>query len=139
MRLLLDTPIWLWSLGESSRLTPHVAQAIGAKNAELWLSPISFWELGILVGKGRIELADSLDAWIDDALRTAPMREAPLTRAVVRALGSITTPHRDPADRFIAATAAALDLQLVTSDEQLLAGCGYRLLPNRRVPPPRAA
>ena len=35
------------------------------------------------------------------------------------------------ADRFLAATAAALDLQLVTADEQLLAGRGYRVLANR--------
>lgn len=131
MRLLLDTHIWLWSLGESSRLTPRVARALGAKDTELWLSPISLWELGTLVEKGRVELPARLDAWIDDALRAAPMREAPVTRQVVRALHSIATPHRDPADRFLAATAAALDLQLVTSDEQLLTGSGYRVLPNR--------
>ena len=131
MRLLLDTHIWLWSLGETSRLAPRVARALGAKDTELWLSPISLWELGTLVEKGRVELPAGLDAWIDDALRAAPMREAPLTRQVVRALHSITTPHRDPADRFLAATAAALDLQLVTSDEQLLTGRGYHVLPNR--------
>ena len=59
------------------------------------------------------------------------MKEAPVTHAVVRALGGIETPHRDPADRFLAATAAALDLQLVTSDERLLAGRGYQIMPNR--------
>ena len=131
MRLLLDTHIWLWSLGEPSRLTPRVAQALGAKNADLWLSPVSLWELGMLVEKGRVDLSDSRHAWIDEALRATPMREAPLTYAVVRALGSITTPHRDPADRFLAATAAALDLELVTADERLLAGRGYRVLANR--------
>ena len=131
MRLLLDTHIWLWSLGEPSRLTPRVAQVLGAKDTELWLSPISLWEFGILVEKGRVELPDSPDAWVDDALRAAPMREAPLTHAVVRALGSVTTPHRDPADRFLAATAAALSLELVTADERLLAGRGYRVLANR--------
>jgi PIN domain nuclease of toxin-antitoxin system len=131
MRLLLDTHIWIWSLLEPSRLTPHVARVVEAKDTELWLSPISLWELGTLVEKGRIKLSGNPDAWIDDALRTAPMREAPLTHRVARALGSITTPHRDPADRFLAATAAALDLQLVTSDEQLLAGRGYRVLSNR--------
>ena len=131
MRLLLDTHIWIWSLIEPSRLTARVARALEANETELWLSPISLWELGILVRRRRIKLSSDPDAWIDDALRTAPMREAPLTRAVVRALGSITTPHRDPADRFLAATAAALDLQLVTADEQLLAGRGYRVLANR--------
>jgi PIN domain nuclease of toxin-antitoxin system len=131
MRLLLDTHIWIWSLLEPTRLTSRVARALEAKNAELWLSPISLWELGILVTRRRIKLSSNLDAWIDEALRTTPMREAPLTHMVVRALGSIRTPHRDPADRFLAATAAALDLQLVTADEQLLAGRGYRVLSNR--------
>ena len=62
-----------------------------------------------LAGRGRMQgkLPARLDAWIDGALRAAPMREAPLTRQVVRALHSITTPHRDPADRFLAATAAS--------------------------------
>ena len=131
MKLLLDTHIWIWSLGEPSRLTRRVTAALDSKTSELWLSPISLWELGILVEKGRIGLPTGLDAWIDEALRVAPMREAPLTHRVMRALRAIETPHRDPADRFLAATAAALDLQVVTSDERLLAGRGYQVLPNR--------
>ena len=131
MKLLLDTHIWIWSLGEPSRLTRRVTAALDSKTSELWLSPISLWELGILVEKGRIGLPTGLDAWIDEALRVAPMREAPLTHRVMRALRAIETPHRDPADRFLAATAAALDLQLVTADERLLAGRGYQVLPNR--------
>lgn len=131
MRLLLDTHIWIWSLLEPPRLTPRVTRTLEATNTELWLSPISLWELGILVDKRRIELSSNLDAWIDDALRVAPMREAPLTPRVVRALRAISTPHRDPADRFLAATAAALDLSLVTADERLLAGSGYPVLANR--------
>ena len=131
MKLLLDTHIWVWSLGEPSRLTRRVTLALSSKSSELWLSPISVWELGILVEKGRIGLPGGLDVWIDEALRVAPMREAPVTHTVIRALRAIETPHRDPADRFLAATAAALDLQLVTADERLLAGRGYQVLPNR--------
>ena len=89
------------------------------------------WELSVLAEKGRIELQNGLDSWLDGAERVAPMREAPLTLRIVRTLGSIETPHRDPADRLLAATAATLDLQLVTADEELLAGRGYRVLPNR--------
>ena len=131
MKLLLDTHIWVWSLGEPSRLTRRVTLALSSKSSELWLSPISLWELGILVEKGRIGLPGGLDVWIDEALRVAPMREAPVTHTVIRALRAIETPHRDPADRFLAASAAALDLQLVTADERLLAGRGYQVLPNR--------
>ncbi len=131
MKLLLDTHIWIWSLGAPSRLTPRVTRALRAPSAELWLSPVSLWELEILFQKGRIELPGGLDAWIDDALRAAPMKDAPLTRAVARALRFVETPRRDPADRFLAATAAVFGLQLVTADESLLAGRGYQVLPNR--------
>ena len=131
MKLLLDTHIWVWSLSDPSKLSRRVTRALDSKSSELWLSPISLWELGLLAEKGRVGLPGGLDAWIDEALRVAPMKEAPVTHAVVRALGGIETPHRDPADRFLAATAAALDLQLVTSDERLLAGRGYQIMPNR--------
>ena len=131
MKLLLDTHIWVWSLVEPSRLARRVARALRSNDAELWLSPISLWELSILAEKGSIELSGGIDAWIDEALRVAPMREAPVTHAVVRALHTIETPHRDPADRFLASTAAALDLQLVTADERLLAGSGYQVMANR--------
>lgn len=43
---------------------------------------------------------------------------------------TIETPHKDPSDRFLAATAAALDLTLITSDRNLLAGRGYKTLSN---------
>ena len=131
MRLLLDTHVWIWSLQAPSRLAGRVAEALESPATELWLSPISVWELALLADRGRIELAGGLRAWVDEAMRAAPMKEAPLTHGVVRQLDSIETPHRDPADRFLAATAAALDLRLVTSDERLLAGRGYRVLANR--------
>ena len=37
----------------------------------------------------------------------------------------------DPADRFLAATADVYDLTLVTADERLLRGKGFRTLANR--------
>jgi PIN domain nuclease of toxin-antitoxin system len=40
-------------------------------------------------------------------------------------------PHRDPVDRFLAATARTYGLTLVTADENLLSGSGYPVLGNR--------
>ena len=131
MKLLLDTHIWLWSLLEPSKLSPDVARALRATSSELWLSAISLWEVTLLVEKGRLAPRRELPAWLDEALGAAPIREAPLTHAVMRTLPSIRTPHDDPADRLLAATAATLDLQLVTADKRLLSGGGYRVLPNR--------
>jgi PIN domain nuclease of toxin-antitoxin system len=85
---------------------------------ELWLSPISPWEALILHEKGRIHLDGDLDDWVTES--TAPFREAPLTNEIVAAARRLPLPQRDPADRFLAATAQVLDLTLVTADARLL-------------------
>ena len=129
--MLLDTHIWLWSVLDPSKLDRRVRELLRHGNSELWLSSISLWELAVLAEKGRVVLRGSLWSWIDAAQRSAPIREAPLTGEIVRALDRIEVPHRDPADRFLAATAAVLDLHLVTSDAKLLAGHGFKVLENR--------
>ncbi len=130
MKLLLDTHIWIWSVLDPSKLGQRVIAALRDGTSELWLSPISLWELAILAEKRKVELRGGLWNWIDAAQRSAPMREAPLTSEVVRALDRIEVPHKDPADKFLAATAAALDLRLVTSEARLLTGRGYKVFEN---------
>lgn len=128
MKLLLDTHVWVWSLLEPERLAGRVARALADPANELWLSPISLWEFLVLVERGRIRLQDDPDRWIDTALERAPMNEAPLTHDIVRAGRRLNLPHRDPADRFIAATAKVLHLTLATADARLLESKEIRTL-----------
>jgi PIN domain nuclease of toxin-antitoxin system len=118
LRLLLDTHIWLWSLHEIGRLGVGVRHAMRNPENELWLSPISTWEALILHEKGRIHLVGDLDDWVAES--TAPFLEAPLTHEIVKLSRMLPQPQRDPADRFLAATAKVLDLTLVTADANLL-------------------
>ena len=131
MRLLLDTHIWLWSMLEPQNLTPRVAKALETLDNELWLSPISLWELLILVEKGRVTLGVEVGAWISKALLAVPLKQAPVTHDVALETRNIQLPHRDPADRFLAATARVFELTLVTADERLLAAKGLSVLANR--------
>ncbi len=48
------------------------------------------------------------------------MREAPITYEVAQETARVELPHRDPADRFLVATARVYALTLVTADEILL-------------------
>lgn len=132
MRLLLDTHIWIWSLQDPDRLSKRVAAALANDDNECWLSPISVWEFLLLVERGRVEVVASLTpaAWVEAAFARAPLQEAPLTHEVALASRQIRVAHEDPADRFLAATAAVYDLTLVTSDQRLLRGKGYRTLAN---------
>jgi PIN domain nuclease of toxin-antitoxin system len=130
-RLLLDTHIWLWSLLEPKKLSGPVAKVLRSAGAELWLSPISVWEVGMLCAKGRLALQPDPAAWLKTALARKPCREAALSFEIALAAADVTLPHGDPADRFLASTARVLKLELVTADENLLRGSGYRVLGNR--------
>jgi PIN domain nuclease of toxin-antitoxin system len=131
LKLLLDTHIWLWSLLAPDRLTSSVAKELESPDNELWLSPISIWELLILVEKNRVILDTNVYEWIATALETAPINEAPVNIEVALSSRKLNLSHEDPADRFIAATALVYGLTLVTADGRLLDLKEIPLLPNR--------
>ena len=120
MKLLLDTHILLWALLDPSKLTERVATELESVSNELWLSPITTWEILILAEKGRIALDSEPAAWIKKVFKRMPFREAPLTHEVAIRSRSVDLKHHDPADRFLAATAVVYDLTLVTADTRLL-------------------
>ena len=131
MRLLLDTHIWLWSLSEPHLLSPRVARELTDGDNEIWISPVSVWEILTLARKGRVALDGKPESWVREALVKAPLREAGLNHEVAIRSMALHLPHWDPADRFIAATAIVFDLTLVTADERLLRCRQYSALANR--------
>jgi PIN domain nuclease of toxin-antitoxin system len=117
--LLLDTHIWLWTLSDDRRLTRGLRRAITAERARSWLSPISIWEIGVQVERGRMKLNAPLRSWVSNALAQIPLREAPITNEVGITVHEIQLRNRDPADYFLAATALVYDLTLLTVDSNL--------------------
>lgn len=128
MKLLLDTHIWLWYLLGNKRLSTNLQTIIADETTELWLSPISVWETLILAEKGRISLQPNAVKWIDLALNTLEIREAPLVRQIAILSRQIELPHQDPADRFIAATAVYHNLILATVDSNLTGISGLQTI-----------
>lgn len=131
MRLLLDTHVFLWSLLDPGRLTDRVAALLEEPANELWLSPLNTWEVLVLAERGRVVLEPDPVVWLRTVYRSIPFREAPLTHEVAMESRLIDLPHRDPVDRFLAATARVYGLTLVTADERLLHSQKFSVLPNR--------
>lgn len=119
MRYLLDTHIWLWSLLEPEKLDKNISQVLVSGKNTLFISPITIWETLILAEKGKIDLSPSPSEWIVQALTRSPVKEAKLSHAIAIKSRDIELPHKDPADRFIAATAWENDLTLITEDQKL--------------------
>ncbi len=122
MRLLLDTHVWVWRLLEPERLSHAAESALASSEAELFLSPITTWETLQLAHRGRLALSPTPLAWVADALRRSALSAVPLSHEI-----ALRTEHldgfgsRDPADRFLVATALEHDLTLVTADRAMQA------------------
>jgi PIN domain nuclease of toxin-antitoxin system len=129
MRLLLDTHIWVWSMVEPRRLSPRIHRELHDPGNERWISPISVWEALLLHAKGRIQIAADVREWTESAI--ANFHEAPLTHEIAMAAHNLGLAGRDPADRFLAATAEVLGLTLVTADAKLLGLGNIATLANR--------
>lgn len=126
MKYLLDTHVWLWAEFEPARMRTATERVLAQPEAELWLSPVSIWELGVLVRKNRFQLQRSLDALVAEI---APRKIAAVTAEVALEASRIPFTYFDPADNLIAATARVYGLTLVTADEKLLKTAGLDCLP----------
>jgi PIN domain nuclease of toxin-antitoxin system len=130
VNILLDTQIWLWAFLEKKRIGKRLTAILEDPGNQLFLSSISVWEAMMLFEKGNIEIAADPDVWIRRALAHGFVAEAPLTHEIALHSRLIDLPHKDPADRFIAATALVNGFTLATSDKHLLGFRGIPTLPN---------
>lgn len=119
MRYLLDTHIWLWSLLEPEKLDKNVVKVLENPANELFISPITIWEVLILSEKNRIDLKPPATEWVFKAIEKSQVKEAKLSHAIAIKSRMLDVSHQDPADRFIAATAWEYDLILITVDGKL--------------------
>lgn len=130
--LLLDTHAAIWLLSDRLSLEMTTLIVELGLDGKAFVSPITAWEVGLLVnragGDARVRLNASPLAWYERLLANPALRECELTAAIV--IASTELPgilHKDPADRFLIATARQLDLALVTRDRKILdyASQGY--------------
>ncbi|NCT56415.1 MAG: type II toxin-antitoxin system VapC family toxin [Legionella sp.] len=120
-RYLLDTHAWLWFVAGDTTLSPSMRTLMNTaiQEGELYLSSISFWEVGMLVAKKRIVLNCPSLVWIKQA--SAKLQLINLTAEI--AVDSCELPddfHGDPADRMIVASARVKNLVLLTRDNHIL-------------------
>ena len=113
MRLLLDTHVWLWWLGDDRRLGRRARQALGNPRNEVYVSAVSAWEIAIKIALGKVRVAKAdLEVEIE---ANGFVELAVRTRHALRA-GGLGPIHEDPFDRMLVAQAQVEDLAVVTGD-----------------------
>jgi PIN domain nuclease of toxin-antitoxin system len=121
--LLLDTCAVIWIANDqpiAAEANETIQEALRAGEL-VFISPITAWEIGLLVSRGRVILNMSPQLWFDRLLTAPGIALASMPPAVMIASSYLPgIPPRDPADRIIAATAREYGYRLVTRDRPLL-------------------
>lgn len=119
--ILLDTNALIWLTAGSDRLGPSSVAMVkdGWTRNDVFVSAITFWECAMLERDRRMAFPPSIMEWRLLALEKGT-REIALDGAIAAAAVTLDLPYKDPADRFIVATALAKDALLVTADERIL-------------------
>lgn len=123
--IFLDTHVLIWLDQDSARLgenTRRMAENALAEDAAA-VSAISFWEVAMLVRKGRIRTSIDLSQWRTELLE-AGLVELPIDGETGVQAAHLDELHGDPADRLIVAGALRTGSTLVTADDRLLAWSG---------------
>jgi len=118
MRLLLDTHLLVWAMGEPERLPAGCAAMLEDPSNSLVFSVASLWELVIKQALGRpdFNLEPSL---LRQALLGGGWQELPIEASHALAVSHLPPLHSDSFDRLLLAQAQVEGLLLLTADSQL--------------------
>jgi PIN domain nuclease of toxin-antitoxin system len=121
--LLLDTCAVIW-IAENEKLAPDAVAALDDANEAgltTYISPITAWEIGMLVSRDRLKLLITPQRWFARLFDASGVRLASMSPDLLIAASFLPgEPPRDPADRIIVATARDYGCTLVTRDRLLL-------------------
>ena len=125
--LICDTHVLVWLDEGNPQLGANVLHIINKALAagQLAVASISFWEIAMLVEKGRLDIGIELDVWRRELLQTS-LLEIPLYGRTALRAGRLQSFHGDPADRMIVATALESSATLVTADRKILEWSGLQ-------------
>ena len=118
MRLLLDTHLLVWAMGEPERLPAGCVAMLEDPSNSLVFSVASLWELVIKQALGRpdFNLEPSL---LRQALLGGGWQELTIEASHALTVSHLPPLHRDPFDRLLLAQAQVEGLLLLTADSQL--------------------
>jgi PIN domain nuclease of toxin-antitoxin system len=115
--LVLDTCALLWLVSGDSKLSKNALSAIDRASL-VYVSDISAWEISLKATRKELILPMDAEEWYNAAIDKHSLISIPVNISIACSANKLPFYHKDPADRFIIATALALSSAIVTTDSQ---------------------
>ncbi|MHB1675308.1 MAG: type II toxin-antitoxin system VapC family toxin [Acidobacteriaceae bacterium] len=119
MKALLDTHTLLWATLSPAFLGREAAAIIENETNVILVSAASAWEIATKVRLGKLPGAEPLEKDFLDVMEDAGYVLLPIDAGSALRAGRLTSEHRDPFDRMIAAQSLAEDIPVLSMDSKL--------------------
>ena len=119
MRVLLDTHSLLWFLLDDPQLSHAARRLIEDPTTEVEVSPASYWEIAIKIGKKKYVLPEPYEVFMEREIAGNEFHILPIEVRHTALLTTLPDEHKDPFDRLLVAQALAEHIPIVSADVQL--------------------
>ena len=117
--LLIDTCALLWLASSPDRISAEVRRQI-AESEVRYVSSMTFWEIAFKCQIGKLKLELDPVAWLERVEKKFALTVVGVSHEMMVNAALLPLHHRDPADRFIIATALKMNLTVVTNDDNFM-------------------
>lgn len=121
MSFLLDTHALLWAIIDQRKLSSKVTAILEDGANEIFVSSVSFWEISLKYGLGKLELDNILPEDIPKLSEETGFSFLPLLPVEAAGYHKLNANwHRDPFDRMLIWQAINNNLTLLSKDKNMI-------------------
>jgi PIN domain nuclease of toxin-antitoxin system len=118
MKYPLDTMAWLWSVSSEERLSEEARAILEDGLQEIYLSPMSSWEMSIKMRLGKLSFPGPPAVVVPAFMAKQGLRALAITHLHAVKVYELPSHHSDPFDRMLIAQAMVEQMTLLTSDRE---------------------
>ncbi len=117
---LIDTHVLLWYLFNSSQLSIGLKKVLRSSDNRVLVSAISFWEIAIKYGNGKLKLSGHTPESLLDSCKKVDFQIIDLENKLVLSSHLLSADyHKDPFDRLLIWQAINNNYILITNDQTI--------------------
>lgn len=109
-RILPDTQIFIWSVGETKRFSKDAASLLKNDLVEKYFSAFCAWEIDIKYSTGKLSLPDPPDVFVPSRRRQTGFTTLTINEMHVLQIAFLPFHHKDPFERLLIAQAIVEDI-----------------------------